>query len=150
MTHTDRTTVVAQYIKTLIDTNKASLGVDQVLYGEQTNIPGGITVVVTAGMKTRALQRVAFPGGGTRNRMMVLITVYCNKLGDEQTLNLEVDQTAEDVEHLLHQDTTLGGNVIHGFVETTDPGYRFKSGSMFRATQMTHVSQTKTNLTDIP
>lgn len=150
MTHTDKGTVVAQYIRTTINTNKVALGIDQVLYGEQNNIPGGITAVVMCAMKNRQLQRVAFPGAGTRNYMRTLITIYCNKTGDEGTLSLETDQVAEAVEHLLHQDTTLGGNVIHGFVETIDPGYRFKTGSMFRATQLTHVSNTKTNLTDIP
>ena len=150
MSNTDRTTIVATYIKNLINTNKAALNVDNVLYGDHNLIPGGITVTVMSGMKNRVLQRVAFPGAGTRNRMIVLVTVYCNETGDEQTLSLKTDQIAEAVEHLLHQDTTLGGNVIHGFVETWDPGYRFKTGSMFRATQMTHISQTKTNLTDIP
>lgn len=150
MSHTDRSTVVATYIKTLIDTNKVALNVDQVLYGDHNNIPGGITVTVMPGVKSRALERVASPGAGTRNRMITLVSVYCNKTGDEATLSLETDQVAEAVEHLLHQNTTLGGNVIHGFVESWDPGYRFKTGSMFRATQMTHISQTKTNLTDIP
>lgn len=150
MSHTDRTTVIAEYIKNLIDTNKVTLGVDTVLYGDHNNIPGGITVTVMPGMKTRQLQGVANPGARTRNRMIVLVTVYCNKTGDEETLSLETDQVAEDVEHLLHQDTTLGDNVIHGFVETWDPGYRFKTGSMFRATQLTHISQSKLNLTDIP
>lgn len=150
MSHTDRTTVIATYIKNLINTNKVALGVDTVLYGDHNNIPGGITVTVMAGMKTRQLQGVANPGARTRNRMIVLVTVYCNKTGDEETLSLETDQVAEAVEHLLHQDTTLGDNVIHGFVETWDPGYRFKPGSMFRATQLTHISQSKLNLTDIP
>lgn len=150
MSHTDRTTVIATYIKNLINTNKVALGVDTVLYGDHNNIPGGITVTVMAGMKTRQLQGVANPGARTRNRMIVLVTVYCNKTGDEETLSLETDQVAEAVEHLLHQDTTLGDNVIHGFVETWDPGYRFKTGSMFRATQLTHISQSKLNLTDIP
>lgn len=150
MTHTDRGTVVAQYIKTQLDSNKITLGIDQVLYGDQNNIPGGITVAVMPAMKNRLLQGVAHPGARTRNYMRTLVTVYCNKTGDEQTLSLETDQVAEAVEHFLHQDTTLGGNVIHSFVETLDPGYRFKTGSMFRATQLTHVSNTKTNLTDIP
>lgn len=150
MSHTDRSTVVATYIKNLIDTNKVALNVDNVLYGDHNMIPGGITVTVMPGMKNRTLQRVASPGAGTRNRMIVLVTVYCNETGDEQTLSLKTDQIAEAVEHLLHQNTTLGDNVIHGFVETWDPGYRFKTGSMYRATQMTHISQSKTNLTDIP
>lgn len=150
MPHTDRTTVLATFIQNLINTNKVALGVDNVLYGDQLNIPGGITVVVNSGVKNRALERVAFPGAGTRNRMIVLITVYNNQIGSEATEALLVDQTAEAVEHLLHQNTTMGDNIIHGFVESWDPGYRFKSGSMFRATQLIFIGQSKTNLTDIP
>lgn len=150
MAHTDKTTVVAQYILSLITTNKSSLGLDNVLYGDQNEIPPGKTAVVATGRKDRVLQRVAFPGGGTRNRMIVMITVYNNTTGDEATKSLQTDQVAEAVEHLLHQNTTMGGNIIHGFVETWDPGYNFRRGSMFRATQLTFVADTKTNLTDIP
>jgi len=150
MPHTDKTTVLAQYILSQINTNKVVLGVDNVLYGEQNELPPGKTVVVMAGRKDRALQRVAFPGAGTRNRMTVLVTIYNNTVGDEGTKSLETDVLAETIEHFLHQDTEMGGNIIHGFVESWDPGFRYRSGSMFRATQLTFVGQSKTNLTDIP
>lgn len=150
MAHTDKSTVLAQYIFSLITTNKTALGLDSVLYGEHNEIPSGKTVAVTTGRKDRSLARVAYPGAGTQNRMIVLITIYNNTLGDEATKSLETDQLAEAVEHLLHQNTEMGGNIIHGFVESWDPGYKFKTGSMFRATQLIFVGQTKTNLTDIP
>ena len=150
MAHTDRSTVLAQYIFNLITTNKVSLSLDSVLYGEQNEITPGKTVVVTTGRKDRSLARVAFPGAGTLNRMIVIVTVYNNTVGDEASKSLETDLIAEAVEHLLHQNTTMGGNIIHGFVETWDPGVKFRSTSMFRATQMMFVGQTKTNLTDIP
>lgn len=150
MANTDRSTVVSQYIKTLIDTNKAALNVSNVLYGDHNQIPPGVSVVVNDGVKNRTLQRVAYPGAGTRNKLNILITVYNNKTGDEATERLLVNQVAEDVEHLLHQNTLMGGNVLHGFVETWNPGHTFKIGSMFRSVQMIWVGDTKTNLTDIP
>lgn len=150
MANDDKSTVVSQYIKNLIESNKVALGVNTVLYGDHLQIPGGITVVVNDGVKNRVLQGVAYPGGRTRNKLNILITVYNNKTGDESTERLLVNQIAEAVEHLLHQNTLMGGNVLHGFVETWNPGNTFKAGSMFRSVQMIWVGDTKTNLTDIP
>ncbi len=150
MAHTDKCTVLSQYILSKINTAKASLGVDTVLYGDHDKIPPGITVTVYCADKERNLDGVAMPGARTMNIMRVMVTVYNNKTQDEATGRLEVDQKSEAIEHLLHQDTTMGGLIIHGFVARWDPGYRFKSGSLFRAVQMTFAGRTKTNLTDIP
>jgi len=150
MPHTDRTTVLAQYMLGQINTNKVALGLNQVLYGEQNEIPPGISAVVMCGRKDRKLDRVAFPGAGTMNSMVIMITIYNNTIGDEATKSLQTDQIAETVEHFLHQDTTMGGNIFHGFVDSWDPGFRYRSGSMWRATQLTFVGRSKTNLTDIP
>lgn len=148
---TDRTTVLATYIKNLIQTNKVALAIDQdVIYGDHNNILGGVSVVVESGTKSRTLARVAFPGGGTQNGMIVLITVYNNKTGSEAVERLKVDQISENIENLLHQNTTMGGNIIHGYVHTWQPGVRFKPSSMFRVVEMLYVGQSKTNLANIP
>ncbi len=150
MAHTDRCTVLSQYMFNLIDAAKTSLNVDNVLYGDHEKIPSGITVVVYCADKERTLDGVAMPGGRVMNDMRVMVTVYNNRTQDEATGRLEVDQISEAVEHELHQDTTMGGLIFHGFVTRWDPGYKIKSGSLFRATQMTFVGRSKTNLTDIP
>lgn len=150
MAHTDKCTVLSQYIFNKIDTAKVTLNVDTVLYGDHEKIPPGIVVVVYCGDKERSLEGVASPGARTMNTMRVMITVYNNKTQDEATGRLEVDQISEDVEEFLHQDTTMGGSIFHGFVARWDPGYRIKSGSLFRAVQMTFVGRSKINLTVIP
>lgn len=160
MAHTDKTTVIAIYIRDLLRTNAVILGLDatKILYGEQNNIPGGISVVVDSGTKTRALEgnvakEVApgvFAGGRVRNRMLVTITVYVSEYGSEEAKRLKVDQIAENIEHFLHQDTSLNNQIIHGFVETWNPGITFKGGSMFRTNQMIFNAQTKTSLVDLP
>ncbi len=160
MANTDKTTVVAIYIRDQLRANAASLGLvaGQIIYGEQNNIPGGVSVVVDSGTKSRNLEGSAaiqvapgrFSGGRTRNRMLVTITVYNSQYGDEESKRLEVDQIAEGIEHFLHQDTTLGGNIIHGFVETWNPGTTIKGGSMFRVCQMIYSGQSKTTLPDVP
>jgi hypothetical protein len=147
MALTDKTTVLAQYIQALINTNKIALGVSDVLYGEHNNIGKAKTVVVNSGTKTRQVQGAAMPGGNSLVRMTVLITVYNSTVGDEGTQRLAVDQLAEAVETLLHQNTTMGGLIIHGFCETVDPGIKFNTGSMFRVTQITFVGQAKVRIT---
>lgn len=147
MATTDRGTVVAAFILDLIEDNKVTLGVDTVLYGIHDKIPTGICVAVTTGRKTRAREGVASPGGQTRNRMITLVTVYNSRIGDEGTERLFVDQLAEEIEALIHQDITLAGIVFDCFVEDIDPGFTYKQGTQFRSVQMTVTAMTKTRVT---
>lgn len=147
MPHTDKVTVLAQAIMAVLETNKAALGLDDVLYGDQQNIPKAKTAVVSAGTKNRVLDGVAMPGGMSRNFMKVVITIYNSTVGAEEAQRLVVDQQAEAVEAKLHEDTTVGGIIIHGYVESIEPGVTFRAGSMFKATQLTFIGQTKTRIT---
>jgi len=160
MAHTDRTTVVAIYIRDLLRTNAVALGLDatKIIYGEQVQIPGGISVIIDSGTKNRTLEGSSaiqvspgvFSGGRTRNRMAVTITIYNSTMGSEEDQRLAVDQKAEEIENFLHQDTSLNNNIMHGFVETWNPGISFKSGTMFRTTQMIYMAQSKTSIPDLP
>jgi len=82
--------------------------------------------------------------------MAVTITIYNSTMGSEEDQRLVVDQKAEEIENFLHQDTSLNNNIIHGFVETWNPGISFKSGTMFRTTQMIYMAQSKTSIPDLP
>lgn len=148
--HTDRCTVLALAIKAKIEENKKTLGFDQIFFGEQIKIPAGKVVVVDCGTKERSLEGVAGPGGRTRNRMLVTITVYNSVSGSEEEQRIAVNELSEEIEHLLHQDTSVGGIIIHGYVERWEPGLIFRPNSMFRAVQMDFYGQTKTNLTENP
>lgn len=148
MTVTENTSVLGQYIKNLIDTNKVTLGVKQVLYGNQNDIPFSPTVVVTPGIKRRELRGVSAPGGRTFNVMNVFVTIMTSKVGDENTERLKTDQLAEAVEKLLHQDTTMGGLLIHGFVQEWTPTEAFfqQTQGQFRTVRMTFVGTSETYL----
>lgn len=158
MTHTDRSTVLAKAIKATIEASKDELGIDSIFYGDQNNLPKATTVTIEPGVKNRDLEGVGGvltsggnrSGGRTLNVMQVLINVYSSQYGSESDQRLRVQELAEEIEHLLHQDTSVGGIIIHGFVETWDPGMVFKAGTMFRAVQMTFTGQTKTMLTEQP
>ena len=147
MAFTDKASVVAQAILALLEANKDSLGLDQVYYGDQLNIPNAKCAVVRVGRKTRERAGVAGPGGRFMNIMPVTISVYNSTVADEGNARLVVDQLAEAIEDLLHQDITVGGLTLDGFVSEFDPDPVFRAGSMFRTVQLTYQARSKTNLT---
>lgn len=147
MTHTDRATVLALAIKNLLKTNASDLDIDSVLYGDHNNLPTGMAVTIQPARKNRELEGVAGPGGRTMNFMRILVTLYNSRVGSEEEQRLTVDLTSESIESLLHSDTTMGGIIIHGFVEEIENGVVVRDGSMFRTVVLTYVGKTKTNLT---
>lgn len=150
MAHTHKSTVLAQAILQKIKDNKLAVGLDAdsfVDYGDHNNITGGKAVTVQAGTKNRDLAGVAGPGGRTLNLLEVVVTAYYMKVEGEATARLACDQLGENIEDLLHQDTTVGGLIIHGFVRQWVPGVIMRETSMFRVVQLHFVGQTKTNVT---
>lgn len=145
--HTDQSTVLAQAIVTKIRTAQTSLGLDTVLYGEQNNVPGGKAAVVYCGTKRRPLAGVAGPGGRTDNFMEIIIDVHYSVYSTEEDGRLAADKLAEGIETLLHQDTTVGGIIIHGWVNEWVPGVVFKENSMYRTVRLLYVGRSKTNIT---
>lgn len=144
---TDKSSVVALAIVDLLQANKDALGVNEVYYGDHVNIPNAKCVAVRVGRKTRDRAGVAGPGGRMMNTMPITIMVYNSTVGDEASARLAVDQLAEAIEVLLHQDITLGGLTVDGFVSEFDPDPTFRQGSMFRTVQLTYTARSKTNLT---
>lgn len=147
MAHTDKGTVVALAIVDLLTANKDSLGLDQVYYGDQINLPNAKCAAVRPGRKTRDRAGVAGPGGRMMNNMPIIINVYNSAVGSEGNERLAVDQLAEAIEDLLHQDITLGGITLDGYVSEFDTEPNFRTGSMFRVVQLTYSARSKTNLT---
>lgn len=147
MALTDKASTVALAIKDLLESNKDTLGLDQVYYGDQINLPNAKCAAVRVGRKTRERAGVAGPGGRMMNYMPIVINVYNSTVTDEANGRLVVDQLAEAIEDLLHQDITLGGITLDGFVSEFDPDPVFRTGTMFRVVQLTFQARSKTNLT---
>lgn len=150
MAHTHKSTVLALAIRDKIRNNKVELGFDDdsfVEYGDHNNVPGGKAATISAGTKNRDLAGVAGPGGRTENIMEVVVTVYYMVVQAEADARLAVDQIAENVEDLLHEDTTMGNIIIHGFVTQWVPAIIMRETSMFRVVQLHFVGRTKTNVT---
>lgn len=146
-TLTDKSSVVATAVLALLEANKDSLGLDQVYYGDQLNIPQALCAAVRVGRKTRERSGAIGPGGRMMNYMPIIINVYNSTVTDEASARLVVDQLAEAIEDLLHQDILLGGLTIDGYVSEFDPDPVFRTGSMYRTVQLTFLARSKTNLT---
>lgn len=150
MPHTDDDVVVAEAILALIEANKSTLLLDDVLYGNHTYIPRASAAVVQALGKRRQLAGVSAPGGRTENQLIVGIQLHWSKVGNEATERRAADSRGTEVERLIHTDTTLGGIIIHGYITETDRGESqlgtVGDNSMFRSVMMTFVGVTKTYL----
>jgi hypothetical protein len=147
MAHTDDDTVVAKYIQALFVANQTDLLLDDVLYGRHTNLPHASAAVIVPGGHRRTLAGVSAPGGRTENLLSVEIGMHWSKVGDEETERQAVDDRAMSMEKKLHEDTTMGGLVIHGFVASTERGETMMANnSMFRSVQMIWQGTTKTYL----
>jgi len=148
--HTDKVTVVAVAIKNLILANKSTLGLADVFFGQHNMIPRSPTAVVMSGTKRRELAGVSAPGGRTMNYLPVFIDVHSSRVGteSEEEKQLVLENIADSIEFLLHQDPTLGGIIIHGFVQSSDPGITFIGNSQFNTVRLAFEGKTKTYLSN--
>lgn len=148
MPHTDKVTVVAIAIRDLIVANQTALGLKDVYFGFHNMIPGSPTAVVSSGVKRRELAGVSAPGGRTMNYLQVYIDIHGSRVGpeSEDQKQLALETIAEAIETLIHQDTTLGGIIIHGYVQSMDPGVSFIGSSQFNTVRLTFEGKTKTYL----
>ena len=88
----------------------------------------------------------------TQNDFEMFILVYHNKVQGNQNTRKEVDDLAYSIEQFMHQDLQLtNGNpsdpyMIHGFVATSESGYAFKAGTLYRVVRLTWRGRNKTSL----
>ena len=139
----DRLSTVADYINTLLNTNKVTLGLQDVFYGDQEKIPRTPAVAVETGVYTRELSGIGGKGR-TDNKFTVYILVYNNRIRDEQLNRKDVLTLSEAIMDVLHSDVTMGGNVIHGHVTAIEPGYAIRQNVLMRMARITWEGLTKT------
>jgi hypothetical protein len=126
--------VVATAIQTLLKGAAGGLGVQDVWYGEQTNIPRFPALTVDPAPVKSTLNGVPMM---LRNDFTVYVYVYLAKIGDLQATRLACEQLAEAVRDVIHTDKTLGGNIIQGWVTEIEPGFARKSGALLVADRIT-------------
>lgn len=140
MALTDSSVTVAQYIQTMIDNNKASLGLADVWYGDQSLIPRTPSATVEAGPKQRM---VTGAPRRTEVNIATYVMLYVEKVQAVTSNDLLAGQLGEQIETIIHGDRTLGDNVIHSLVTSLEPGFATRSGTPMRATRITVESLTQ-------
>lgn len=143
MAYADKPSVVTQAVFDLWNTNKLTLGLADVWYGDQELNPRTPSVSVESGTYNRELQGAQ---NATVNHFIVESTLYVARIGDNQANLKASEQLAEAMMDLIHQDLNLGGLVYYGFVTTITPGVVRKGNSLMRATRITWEGDSKTRL----
>jgi len=143
MALTNQITVLTQYIVDRLTTSKTSLGLKDIFYGDQELIPRYPAVAVDSVSKERELAGLPFR---TDNNFTILLLVYHAQISNTAVTRKSCDEFAEAIELNLHDDTTMGGNVIHGYVTMMESGFAVRGGSQLRATRITWSGYSKTNI----
>jgi hypothetical protein len=143
MVQTSSLPVLAQYLLDKVETDKVSLGVVDVFYGDQNRFPNYPTVCVEPSDKDRELH-----GAPRRTQVdtTIYILIYHGKVQDVRQNLKECDILAEAVEALVHADPDLGDQVIHSLVTRVESGYATKADSIVRASRLTVVARVQEQL----
>ena len=147
---TDRyTPVVQKHVDTLrLPSNLVKLSIpdqnpDLIYYGDRQLIPATPAISVVPGPYTRALSGMGGKGR-TDNNIRIFFLCYIARVDNSQELAKDVDLFGEVLMDILHEDITLDGLVIHGFVTAIEPGYATRSGTYMHACRVTWEGLTKT------
>jgi hypothetical protein len=141
-------------------TNIEGLGLQEVYYGDQQQIPVSPAVCVEAGSVERSLEGVPFQ---TKNTITVAFMVYHAGLGDIQAIQHTADVLTEDLAEELNRfslpavgvnasptGTQVDGLVIYGHTTGIEYGYAVRSNVLMRANRITWEGLTKTHLVQQP
>ena len=124
------------YVEALLETNKASLGLQDVWMGDQTLLPRTPAACVLP-----ATVNTDYAGAGAGRYMQsvidVSVLVYHAKIQDTQENELEVVHAAELIASKLSEDATAGGLVLNSLVRSVEPGYVRRKSSWYRSTRVT-------------
>lgn len=125
---------VAEFLETLLETNKVALGLADVWYGDQNRIPRTPAACIDPGEKRRTLN-----GAPRRTQvdMIVYILVYHNPVTSVETIAKTTDGLTESIEEKIHLDATMGGLLIDSMVSTVEYGYQTRNNTLYRVSRLT-------------
>jgi hypothetical protein len=124
--------------------NQGLLPIRDVWYGgDNTLIPETPAILIEPDIKTRDIE-----GSSHMNyiRFRVYLTIFHSKLGDPAMTRKDCDSLAEQVEGILHANRTLGGLVVHGMVESLQPGRATNNNVIMKATRLLWVGMSRSRL----
>jgi hypothetical protein len=136
---TDSAEVVANYILTKFQdpTVKASLGLQDVWYGDQDLMPHTPALCVTPGVTKREFRGATFR---TLNTIETYVLVYWGKITDIQQNLHNAQHLADQVVFTVHSDLKLGGLVTAVLCTESDPGLINKAGVWMMGARLTFES----------
>jgi len=130
-------------VKRRLDEAKATIGLADVYYGDQTKIPRVPAACVEPIVKRREHQGVPRQ---TLVDFQVGILVYLAEANSVQTTREDVDRVAEAIETELHKDSQMGGLVIDSLVSTLESGYAFRGNTLYRTSRIVFTGRSKVGL----
>jgi hypothetical protein len=127
-----------------IQAGASALGIEDVFYGDQTQLPRTPAVCVAPGSKRRAWSGASLR---TENNFETYVYVYYGKVQDVQANTHAAQTLADAIEDLVMQDIRLGGIVIWTLCTGNEPGMINKMGSLLVGNRLTFESMSKTPFT---
>lgn len=129
-----RLVAAAKAVQDILETNKDTLELGAVYYGDQRRIAQRFTACVEPGEDQAALQ-------GAFRRVTRVVVVYVLLYGvaisAEDSSREATDVKAEAIEALLNQDPSMGGDFTHSYVKSLESGYTPKDGSLIASCRLT-------------
>lgn len=130
------------------EANKTVLGLADVFYGDQRQIPRTPTLCLEPDMKRRELEGVP---RRTLNTFSMYVLLYISKMDDVQVNARDALVLAEAVEDFLHADPTCHAPpaqplLVHSYCTEVEPGYRTRQDTRFRACRIKFEGINKTVL----
>ncbi len=134
-----RAPVVTQKVADLLEANADYLGLKGVWYGDQELLPDFPCAVVESFTKQRDYATIRQYDITFR----VGILVYVGEIQSSQITKKQSEELAEAVEDLMHENRTLDGMVIHGYVSSMNPGVASRAGKMVRAVRLIFTAKSR-------
>lgn len=130
---TDKSTPVTQKMHDILEARKVPLGLADVYYGDQDQIPTFPAACVFSGPRTRRVTETGKP----EVVISVTIIIYFGRIQSSELNIKRTEEISEAVEDELHKNRSMDGLVVHGYVTSVDPGVALKNDVMIKATRIT-------------
>jgi hypothetical protein len=134
---------LCDYWKAKFDADKETLGLADVFYGDQNQIPRTPALCLEPDGKRRELAGVP---RRVENTLGLYVLLYISKVADTESNARDALVLAETIETYMHQDRDSGGYLVHGYCTDVEPGYRTRGDTRFRACRLKFEGINKTVL----
>lgn len=133
--------VLAAAVKTYFEGRKDDLGIVDVFYGDQVQIPNSPTMCVAPSTVRHELRNTGMMLANTHTLDVIL---YDSRLGDMQDIQMSLDALAETVMDELNGLGRFSGRITYGNVDEVQYGYLVKANRLMRADRIIWTAFTST------